>query len=145
MSSIILSYSLTLPQSIYPHLDYLISINKRKINNWINNLWNNETLNKLKQSGKALTILKKDIKNEEKWIPSRVYRNSLELTGQILRSQIERKEIYEFMVNHPCTIFWNENYLADHLQKSPLFILNIQRQIKKQFKKGYIEKDYLKA
>ncbi|GAB6072793.1 hypothetical protein JCM14244_11700 [Venenivibrio stagnispumantis] len=145
MSSIILSYSLTLPQSIYPYLDYLISINKRKINNWINNLWNNETLNKLKQTGKALTILKKDIKNEEKWIPSRVYRNSLELTGQILRSQIERKEIYEFMVNHPCTIFWNENYLADYLQKSPLFVLNIQRQIKKQFKKGYIEKDYLKA
>lgn len=145
MSSITLSYSLTLPQSIYPHLDYLISINKRKINNWINNLWNNETLNKLKQSGKALIILKKDIKNEEKWIPSRVYRNSLELTGQILRSQIERKDIYEFMVNHPCTTFWNENHLADYLQKSPLFVLNIQRQIKKQFKKGYIEKDYLKA
>ncbi|GAB6072457.1 hypothetical protein JCM14244_08340 [Venenivibrio stagnispumantis] len=145
MSSIILSYSLTLPQSIYPYLDYLISINKRKINNWINNLWNNETLNKLKQAGKALTILKKDIKNEEKWIPSRVYRNSLELTGQILRSQIERKEVYEFITKYPCTIFWNENYLADYLQKSPLFVLNIQRQIKKQFKKGYIEKDYLKA
>ncbi|GAB6071795.1 hypothetical protein JCM14244_01720 [Venenivibrio stagnispumantis] len=145
MSSITLSYSLTLPQSIYPHLDYLISINKRKINNWINNLWNNETLNKLKQAGKALTILKKDIKNEEKWIPSRVYRNSLELTGQILRSQIERKEIYEFITKYSCTIFWNENHLADYLQKSPLFVLNIQRQIKKQFKKGYIEKDYLKA
>jgi len=145
MSSIILSYSLTLPQSIYPHLDYLISINKRKINKWINDLWNNETLNKLKQAGKALTILKRDIKNEERWIPSRVYRNSLELTGQILRSQIERKVIYEFITKYPCTIFWNENHLADYLQKSPLFVLNIQRQIKKQFKKGYIEKDYLKA
>lgn len=145
MSSIILSYSLTLPQSIYPQLNYLMSINKRKIKSWLKDLWNNETLNKLKQSGKALTILKQNTKREEKWIPSRVYRNSLELTGQVLRSQIERKEIYEFITNHPCTAIYNENYLANHLEKSPLFVLNIQRQIRKQIKKGYIEKDYLKA
>jgi len=145
MSSLTLKYSLTLPQSIYPHLNYLISINKRQIKSWIPTLWNNQILNKLKQTGKALTILKPIIKRTEKWIPSRMYRNSLELTGQILRSQIERKEIYEFIVNHPCTIIYSENYLANHLEKSPLFILNIQRQIRKQLKKGQIEKDYFKA
>ncbi|RUM57227.1 MAG: transposase, partial [Persephonella sp.] len=100
MSSLTLSYTLTLPQSIYPHLNYLISVNKRLIKSWIPTLWNNQILNKLKQTGKALTILKPIIKRTEKWIPSRIYRNSLELTGQILRSQIERKEIYEFIVNH---------------------------------------------
>ncbi len=105
MSSLTLSYSLTLPQSIYPHLNYLISINKRLIKNWILILWNNQILNKLKQSGKALSILEPIVKRQEKWIPSRVYRSSLELTGQILRSQIERKEIYEYIANHPCTAF----------------------------------------
>jgi len=85
-----------------------MSINKRKIKSWLKDLWNNETLNKLKQSGKALTILKQNTKREEKWIPSRVYRNSLELTGQVLRSQIERKEIYEFITNHPCTAIYTD-------------------------------------
>ncbi|RUM60266.1 MAG: transposase, partial [Persephonella sp.] len=122
-----------------------MSVNKRQIKRWLKDLWNSETLDKLKEKTKALTILKKDTKRTEKWIPSRVYRNSLELTGQILRSQIERKEIYEFIVNHPCTIIYSENYLANHLEKSPLFILNIQRQIRKQLKKGQIEKDYFKA
>jgi len=145
MSSITLSYSLTLPQSIYPHLNYLMSVNKRQIKSWIPILWNNQILNKLKQTGKALTILKPIIKRQEKWIPSRIYRNSLELTGQILRSQIERKEIYEYIANHPCTLFYNENYLANFLEKPPLFILNIQRQLRKQIKKGQIEKDYLKV
>jgi len=145
MSSLTLSYSLTLPQSIYPYLDYLISINKKLIKSWIPILWNEKILNKLKQTGKALTILKPIIKRQEKWIPSRVYRNSLELTGQILRSQIERKEIYEYIVNHPCTIICSENYLANILEKPPLFILNIQKQIRKQIKKGQIEKDYIKA
>ncbi len=145
MSSIVLSYSLTLPQSLYPHLSYLMSINKRLIKNWLSKLWNNESLEKLKQTKKALTILKKDVKRTEKWIPSRVYRNSLELTGQILRSQIERKQIYEFIINHPCSIFYNESYLANYLEKSPLFVLNIQRQVRKQAKQGYIEKDYFKA
>lgn len=145
MSSITLSYSLTLPQSIYPHLSYLMSINKRLIKNWLPALWNNETLEKLKQTGKALTILKKDVKRTEKWIPSRVYRNSLELTGQILRSQIERKQIYEFITNHPCTTLYSENHLADQLEKTPLFVLNIQRQVRKQLKKGQIEKNYFKA
>jgi len=145
MSSLTLSYSLTLPQSIYPHLNYLMSINKRLIRGWIPTLWNNQTLNKLKQTGKALSILKPIIKRQEKWIPSRVYRNSLELTGQILRSQIERKEIYEHIANYPCTIHYTDNYLASILEKPPLFILNIQRQIRKQLKRGQIEKDYLKA
>ncbi|WP_028950928.1 zinc ribbon domain-containing protein [Sulfurihydrogenibium subterraneum] len=145
MDNLTLSYSLTLPQSIYPHLDYLMSINKRQIKNYLKDLWNNETLSKLTEKAKALAVLKKDTKRTDKWIPSRVYRNSLELTGQILRSQIERKQIYEFIANHPCTIVYNENYLAKYLEKSPLFILNIQRQLKKQIKKGYIEKDYLKA
>jgi IS605 OrfB family transposase len=122
-----------------------MSINKRQIKNWLPALWNNKTLEKLKQRGKALTILKKDIKKTEKWIPSRVYRNSLQLTGQILRSQIERKQTYEFIVNHPCTIIYSENYLANHLEKTPLFVLNIQRQVRKQLKKGQIEKNYFKA
>ncbi len=67
MSSIVLSYSLTLPQSLYPHLNYLISINKRFIKNWLSKLWNNVSLEKLKQTGKALTILKKDIKTQKRY------------------------------------------------------------------------------
>ncbi len=42
MSSLTLSYSLILPQSVYPHLNYLILINKRLIKNCVPTFWNNE-------------------------------------------------------------------------------------------------------
>lgn len=93
----------------------------------------------------AVSVLKRDIKRTDKWIPSRIYRNSLELTGQILRSQIERREIYEILATYPCCVYWSEALLARILGKSPLFVLNVQRQVRKLLKRGSLERDYLRA
>jgi len=145
VAKVVISYSLTLPQKLYPHLDYLFSINRKLVKNWIAWLWNAQTLESLKEEGKVLSILKRSVKRTHEWIPSRVYRNSLELTGQILRSQIERKEIYDFVANHPCSAFWSEYTLAKELEKTPEFVLNVQKQVGKQIRKGKLERDYLKA
>ncbi len=93
MKEQILSYELTLPQRIYPHLDRLFSIFKNQVNSYIPKLWNEKGFKLLSQKGSAVGILKKEFPTPE-GIPSRVFRNVLELTGQIIRSQTERKEVF---------------------------------------------------
>jgi len=94
MKEQILSYELTLPQRIYPHLDRLFSVFKNQVNSYIPKLWNEKGFKLLSQRGSAVGILKKEFPTPE-GVPSRVFRNVLELTGQIIRSQIERKEVFE--------------------------------------------------
>jgi len=87
MKEQILSYELTLPQRIYPHLDRLFSVFKNQVNSYIPKLWNEKGFKLLSQKGSAVGILKKAFPTPE-GIPSRVFRNVLELTGLIIRSQI---------------------------------------------------------
>ncbi len=91
-NSIIVSYEIALPQRIYPHLDGLFSVFGRSVRNFIGMFWNENTLKLLNQNGYAVSILKEIVQRSEN-LPSRVFRNALELTGQILRSQIERKRL----------------------------------------------------
>ena len=66
------------------------------------------------------------------------------MAGQILRSQIERKRIYEYVVQKPCRSFMDERLIAKELKTSPLFVLNVQRQVRNSLKKGKLERDYLR-
>ena len=85
MKEQILSGELTLPQRIYPHLDRLFSVFKNQVNFYIPKLWNEQGFKLLFQKGSAVGILKKEFPTPE-GVPSRVFRNVLELTGQIIRS-----------------------------------------------------------
>ena len=62
-------------------------------------------------------ILKKEFPTPE-GIPSRVFRNVLELTGQIIRSQIERREVFENLLKGEEIKGYSKN-----------LVLNVQRQI----------------
>jgi len=94
MKEQILSYEITLPQRIYPYLDGFFSVFKSQVNFYIPKLWNEKDFKLLSQKGSAVRILKKEFSIPE-GLPSRVFRNVLELTGQIIRSQIERREVFE--------------------------------------------------
>ncbi len=120
----ILSYELTLPQRIYPHLDRLFSVFRSQVNYYIQKLWNGKGFELLSQKGSAVGILKKEFPTPQD-IPSRVFRNILELTGQIVRSQIERKEIFQNLLSGKEITGYNKN-----------LVLNIQRQIENLRKKG---------
>ena len=124
MKEQILSYELTLPQRIYPHLDRLFSIFKNQVNSYIPKLWNEKGFKLLSQKGSAVGILKKEFPTPE-GIPSRVFRNVLELTGQIIRSQIERKEVFEKLLKGEEVKGYSKN-----------LVLNVQRQIENLRKKG---------
>ncbi|ADO45273.1 transposase, IS605 OrfB family [Hydrogenobacter thermophilus TK-6] len=141
---VVVSYELTLPQNIYPKLDRLFSEFKWNVRRTLSSLWNEETIEKLKGKGSSVGILKSEVMRPSH-LPSRFHRNVLELSGQIVRSQIERKRIYEYILEKPCRAIISENILAKELKTSPLFVLNIQRQVRKGLRRGKVEKDYLRA
>jgi len=124
MKEQILSYELTLPQRIYPHLDRLFSVFKNQVNSYIPKLWNEQGFKLLSQKGSAVGILKKEFPTPT-GLPSRVFRNVLELTGQIIRSQIERREVFEKLLRGEESKGYNKH-----------FVLNVQRQIERLKKKG---------
>jgi len=90
MKEQILSYELILPQRIYPHLDRLFSVFKNQVNLYIPKLWNEEGFKLLSQKGSAVGILKKEFPTPI-GLPSRVFRNVLELTRQ---TQTQTLKIY---------------------------------------------------
>ncbi|MCS7284109.1 MAG: zinc ribbon domain-containing protein [Hydrogenobacter thermophilus] len=141
---VVVSYELTLPQNIYPKLDRLFSAFKWNVRRTFSLLWNEETINLLDGKGSAMGILKRQIPKPPS-LPSRFHRNVLELSGQIVRSQIERKKIYEYMLKKPCRAIVSENVLAKELKVSPLFVLNVQRQIRKGLKKREVERSWLRT
>jgi len=120
----VLSYELTLPQRIYSHLDRLFSVFKNQVNSYIPRLWNEKGFELLSQKGSAMGILK-EVFSTPQGLPSRVFRNVLELTGQIVRSQIKRKEIFESLLKGEEVTGYDEN-----------FLLNVKRQLEKLKKKG---------
>ncbi len=139
-----ISYELTLPQNIYPKLDRLFNAFRWETRRTVESLWNEETLEKLKGKGSAMGVLKNEVPKPSH-LPSRFHRNVLEISGQILRSQIEKKRIYEYIAEKPCRSFIDERVLAKDLETSPLFILNVQRQVSNELKRGRLEKNYLKV
>ncbi len=140
---VVVSYELTLPQNIYPKLDRLFSAFRWETKRVIKDGWNKETLKLLEEKGSACSVLK-GIVQRPSYLPSRFYRSVLEMAGEILRSQIERKEIYEYIAQKPCRSFMDETLIARELKTSPLFVLNVQRQVRNSLKKGKLERDYLK-
>ncbi|MCS7285321.1 MAG: transposase, partial [Hydrogenobacter thermophilus] len=118
-SRYILSFELTLPQWVYPHLDRLFNLFKWQVRKTVNSIWNEEYFQKLKEKTSAMSVLKKDIAKPSH-IPSRVHRNILELSGQIVRSNIERKQIYDYLMEKPCRVIWSEYKIAEELNTSPL-------------------------
>ena len=98
----IVSYELTLPQNIYPKLDRLFSIFKWETRRALKALWSEEFLKLLEDEGPAVGILKRHV-DRPSHLPSRFFRCILEMTGEVLRSQIERKRIYEYLAEKPFT------------------------------------------
>ncbi|MGC8853246.1 MAG: RNA-guided endonuclease TnpB family protein, partial [Hydrogenobacter sp.] len=134
-SSIIVSYEITLPQKIYPHLDRLFSVFRRSVRDFINIFWNESTLGLLNQKGHTCSILKEIVQRPQN-LPSRVFRNALELTGQILRSQIERKRLFDAFMQYPCLVLYNDREIAERLNTSTWFALNVKRQVLKLIRNG---------
>ncbi|MGC8853224.1 MAG: RNA-guided endonuclease TnpB family protein, partial [Hydrogenobacter sp.] len=134
-NSIIVSYEITLPQRTYPHLDRLFSVFGRSVRNFIGMFWNESTLKLLNQKGHTCSILKEIVQRPED-LPSRVFRNALELTGQILRSQIERKRLFDAFMQYPCLVLYNDRGIAERLNTSTWFALNVKRQVLKLIRKG---------
>mgnify|MGYP001626259569 CR=1 FL=1 len=134
-SSIIVSYEITLPQRIYLHLDRLFSVFRRSVRNFIDMFWNENTLGLLNQKGHTCSILKEIVQRPQN-LPSRVFRNALEITGQILRSQIERKRLFDAFMQYPCLVLYNEREIAKRLNTSTWFALNVKRQILKLIRNG---------
>ncbi len=142
-NSLVLSYELTLPQRIYPELDRLFSAFKWEVRGLVDELWNEEGFGLLRKAGSACSILKNAIKKPPV-LPSRAYRNILELSGQIIRSHLKRKEIFDYIMDNPHLVFCNENIIARDFDTSPFFVSNIQNQIRNLFQKGKIvqKEDY---
>ncbi len=139
-----LSYELTLPQNIYPKLDRLFNTFMWETRRTVRNGWNEETLKLLEGKGSACSVLKGTAERPSH-LPSRFHRNVLEMAGEILRSQIERKRIYEYIAEKPCRSFIDERIVAKELKTSPLFVLNVQRQVRNLSRSRKFERDYLKV
>ncbi|GBC89179.1 hypothetical protein HRbin13_01316 [bacterium HR13] len=142
--SYILSFELTLPQRIYPYLDRLFNVFKWEVRRTVGEIWNEDFFKRFKGRGSASAILKEILKKPPN-IPSRVHRNILELSGEIVRSHIERKRIYDYLMEKPCRVLFDEDRIADELNASPLFVLNVQRQVRKILRKEKDKKSYFQV
>ena len=136
-NKIVLSQKVKLPKYLTFYLHNLFEINKTLVNLELQKLWNEEGFEKVKSNKKAYKTLEPVFERPSS-VPSRIFRNSLELSGRIIRSQIERKELFELIYSKPCLVFWSEFKIKKHfkLSHSPLFIHNVQRQVKNLIKKG---------
>ncbi|MCD6439449.1 MAG: transposase [Halomonas sp.] len=123
-----LTYDVTLPKFLWKHLHRLFEQGKGETNRLIRELWNEAGFSILKRKGEASAILKGVVKRPS-YIPSRIFRNILECSGRIIRSQIKRKEIFEKLLK------------GENLKKN-LLVENILRQIENLKKKGRKPDDY---
>lgn len=117
-----LTYDVTLPRFLWKNLHRLFEQGKGETNKLIRELWNEAGFSILKRKGEASAILKGVVKRPS-YIPSRIFRNILECSGRIIRSQIKRKEIFEKLLK-------GEN------PGKNLLVRNILRQIENLKKKG---------
>ncbi|MCS6876097.1 MAG: zinc ribbon domain-containing protein [Aquificaceae bacterium] len=70
-------------------------------------------------------------------VPSRLYRNALEMAGQIVRSKIDRRRLFEYFSQDLSRIEKPEREVATKLCYSQGFVLNVKRQVQKLLKKGH--------
>ncbi|MCX8075718.1 MAG: transposase, partial [Aquificaceae bacterium] len=70
-------------------------------------------------------------------VPSRLYRNALEMAGQIVRSKIDRRRLFEYFSQDLSRIEKPEREVATKLGYSQGFVLNVKRQVQKLLKKGH--------
>ncbi len=122
---LITSYELTLPQSIHRYLDTLDNPFKWEVQRLLKRLWSEESLNLLKGHHKASAVLKSLIPRP-KHIQSRIHRNILEMTDQILRSQIVRKEVFDLLLQQK-----DVKEICNALDVSPYLVHNVWRQLSK--------------
>ncbi len=140
-NAITLTYEVTLPRFLWKHLHKLFELGRVEVNHMINYLWNEEGFSLLKKKGEASAILKEVI-NRPSYLPSRVFRNILECAGRIIRSQIERKEMFEELLKHSVRENFNlRKYIRD-TGKNLLLAENVLRQIENLKKRGEFPESY---
>jgi|GEM_PF-1122898 len=130
-NKIILSCRVKLPKHISFYLHNFFEKNKTLVNLQLRYLRSEEGFKAVDGNSKAWKALEPLFERPPS-IPSRVFRNSLELSGRIIRSQKERKELFELIFSRPCLTLWSECKVKKEfsLPKSPMFILNVRRQVK---------------
>ena len=136
-NKIVLSQKVKLPKYLNFYLHNLFERNKYLVNSQLEKLWNEEGFKKATSNKKAWKSLEPHFERPSS-VPSRIFRNSLELSGRIIRSQRERKELFELIHSKPCLVLWSEFKIKKHfkLPHSPLFIYNVQRQVKNLIKRS---------
>ena len=142
---IVLSHRIKLPKHLSFYLHNLFERNKYLVNSQLEKLWNEEGFEKVSTSKKAWKSLEPLFERPPS-IPSRVFRNSLELSGRTIRSQRERKKLFELIYSRPCLTLIPEWKIKREfsLPQSPLFILNVQRQVKNLIRKNVKVSSYFK-
>jgi len=139
--AIILSLDVTLPKFLWKYLYRLLEDSKHLTNEVIATFWNEDGFSLLKKSGEASSLLK-GIIQKPKNIPSRVYRNILENAGRIIRSQIERKEIFEELIKRSVEGNFSIREYVKETKKNIILVENVLKQIENLKKKGELLDTY---
>ena len=100
-NKIVLSHKVKLPKYLNFYLHNLFEKNKVLVNLQLGKLWSEEGFERVSTNSKAWKSLEPAFERPLS-VPSRVFRNSLELSGRIIRSQRERKELFELILSKPC-------------------------------------------
>ena len=133
--AITLTYDVTLPKFLWKYLHRLFEENKHLTNEVINKLWNESGFSLLKGKGKASAVLK-GIIERPKDIPSRIHRNVLEGVGRIIRSQIDRKEIFEELIELAKDENFDVKRYVKETGRNLSFVENVFNQVKNLKEKG---------
>ena len=136
-NKIALSHKVKLPKHLNFYLHNLFEKNKALVNLQLGKLWNEEGFERVSTNSKAWKSLESAFERPLS-IPSRVFRNSLELSGRIIRSQRERKELFELILSKPCLTLIPEWKVKKELKLSHSceFILNVKRQVRNLIREG---------
>jgi len=136
-------YKLKFPERYYFALHNLFESSKSYTNSVIYSLWNEKGFREVWNNSHVWKSIEPLFKRPER-LPSRVFRNILELGGRIIRSQAERKEVFELIWNRPCLALYPEWEVKRifNLKSEPLLIYNVCRQVKNLIDRGEKIKSY---
>ncbi len=134
---IVLSHRVKLPRHLNFYLHNLFERNKTLVNLHLRYLWSEEGFENVNSNTKAWKTLE-PLFQRPTAIPSRVFRNSLELSGRVVRSQRDRKRLFELIYSRPCLTLIPEWKIKREfkLSQTPHFILNVKRQVRNLIRKG---------
>jgi len=126
-----------LPEKYYFSLHNLFEGNKSYVNSVIYHLWNESGFEVVWNNSHVWKSIEPLFKRPERF-PSRVFRNILELGGRTIRSQGERKEVFDLIWRKSCLVLYPEWEIKEHfgLKSNPLLIYNVCRQVKNLISKG---------